>query len=155
MRFNFITFDEESSDIIIIIIICQVCCRHRRSWPPNPLCRQLSWWAHCWEILFLLRNYSDCLCILCVVFLCLWYRNSFHSTLFVFLVHQLCLYAKKCSCLFLMVLNRDLLYPAISITSPFDFFSVHDILIILLMYHISAAPSLLSRSLSSRRMDPM
>ena len=44
---------------------------------------------------------------------------------------------KKCSCLFLMVLRRDLL---------FDFFSVHDILIILPMYHISTASSLLSRS---------
>ena len=53
---------------------------------------------------------------------------------------------KNCSCLFLMVLSRDLLYPAISITSSFDFFSVHDILIILLMYHISAASSLPSRS---------
>ena len=69
---------------------------------------------------------------------------------------------KKCSCLFLMVLRRDLLYPAISITSSFDFFSVHDILIILLMYHISAASSLLSRSFVNvqhshpyRRMDHM
>ena len=52
---------------------------------------------------------------------------------------------KKCSCLFLMVLSRDLLYPAISITFSFDFCSVHDILIILLMYHISTASSLLSR----------
>ena len=31
---------------------------------------------------------------------------------------------KNCICLFLMVLCRDLLYPAISITSSFDFFSV-------------------------------
>ena len=38
-----------------------------------------------------------------------------------------------------MVLSRDLSYPTISITSSFDFFSVPDILIILLMYHISAA----------------
>ena len=38
------------------------------------------------------------------------------------------------------------MYPALSITSSFDFFSVHDFLIILLMYHISAASSLLSRS---------
>ena len=53
---------------------------------------------------------------------------------------------KNCSCLFLMVLSRDLLYPAISITFLFDFFSIHDILIILLMYHISAASRLLSRS---------
>ena len=50
---------------------------------------------------------------------------------------------KKCSCLFLIVLSRDLLYPAISIPSLFDFFSVHDILIILMMYHLSAASSLL------------
>ena len=56
---------------------------------------------------------------------------------------------KNFSCLFLMVLTRDLLYPAISITSSFDFFSVQDILIILLMYHISAASSLLSRSFAS------
>ena len=34
------------------------------------------------------------------------------------------------------------MYPAMSITSSFDFFSAHDILIILLMYHISAASSL-------------
>ena len=56
---------------------------------------------------------------------------------------------KNCSCLFLMVLSRDLLYPAISITSSFDLFSFHDILIILLMYHISAASSLLSSSFVS------
>ena len=56
---------------------------------------------------------------------------------------------KHFSCLFLMVLSRDLLYPAIFITSLFDFFSVHDILIILLMYHISAALSPFSRSLVS------
>ena len=56
---------------------------------------------------------------------------------------------KSYSCLFLMVLSRDLLYPAISITSPFDIFSVHDILIILLMHHISAASSLLSWSFVS------
>ena len=69
---------------------------------------------------------------------------------------------KNCSGLFLMVLSRDRLNPAISITSSFDFFSVHDILIILLMYHISAASSLLSRSFVSvrhshpfRKMDHM
>ena len=56
---------------------------------------------------------------------------------------------KNCSYLFLMVLSRGLLYPAISITSSFDFFSVPDILIILLMYHISAASSLLSMSFVS------
>ena len=42
------------------------------------------------------------------------------------------IFPKNCSCLFLMVSSRDLLYPAISITSLFDFFSVHDILMILL-----------------------
>ena len=52
---------------------------------------------------------------------------------------------KNCS-LFLMVLSRDLSYPAISITFSFDFFSVYDLPIIPLMYHISAASSLLSRS---------
>ena len=52
---------------------------------------------------------------------------------------------KNCSCLVLMVLSRDPLYPAISLTSSFDFFSVLDILIILLIYHIPAASSLLSR----------
>ena len=60
-----------------------------------------------------------------------------------------------------MVLSRDVLYPAISITSSFDFFSVYDILNILLMY-ISVASSILSRSFVSvqhslpyRRMDNM
>ena len=53
-------------------------------------CCQFSRWDHCWEILILLRNYSDCLCILCVVFLCFWYHKSFHLII-VFLVHQLCL----------------------------------------------------------------
>ena len=43
---------------------------------------------------------------------------------------------KNCSCLFLMVLSRDLLYPAISSTSSFDFFSVLNILIILLMLQV-------------------
>ena len=37
----------------------------------------------------------------------------------------------------LIVLSRNLLYPVISITSSFLLFSVHDILIILLVYHIS------------------
>ena len=59
------------------------------------------------------------------------------------------IYLEIYSCLFLMVLSRDLLYPAISITSWFDFFSVHDILIILLMCHNSAASSLLFRSFVS------
>ena len=48
-----------------------------------------------------------------------------------------------------MVLSINILYPAISITSSFDFFSVHYILIILLIYHISAASSLFSRSFVS------
>ena len=74
--------------------MCQVCCRHRLSWPSNPLCCQFSWWAHCREILFLLQSYSDCLCVLCVVFLCFCYHKSFHS-IFAFLGHQLCLYAPK------------------------------------------------------------
>ena len=53
------------------------------------------------------------------------------------------------------------MYPTFSISSSFDFFSVHDILKIL-MYHISAASSLLSKSFVSvqhsppyRRMDHM
>ena len=45
-----------------------------------------------------------------------------------------------------MVFNRYHLYLAISITFWVDFVSVHDVLIILLMYHISAASILLSRS---------
>ena len=48
----------------------------------------------------------------------------------------LLLWPTNFSCLFLMVLTWDLSYPAISITSSFHFFSVHDILIFLLMYHI-------------------
>ena len=102
-----------------------------------------------WGSLFPLHIYSDCLCILYVDFLCLWYVKSF-NLMFAFLIHQLLFICpKNCSCLFLMVLSRDLLYPAMSITSLFDFISVHDILIILLMYHISAASSLLSRSFIS------
>ena len=46
-------------------------------------------------------------------------------------------------------LSMGLSYLAISITSLFDFFSVHDILSFLLMYHICAASSLLSRSFVS------
>ena len=76
--------------------------------------------------------------------------------------HALFICPKSCSCLLLMVLSRDLLYQAISITSSFDFFPVHDILIILLMFHISAPSSLLSRSSVNvqhshpyRRMDHM
>merc|ERR1712121_158313 len=54
---------------------------------------------------------------------------------------------KNFSCRCLMIFRRDLVYPAISITSSFVFLSVHDIFKILLMYHISAASSLLSDSL--------
>ena len=50
------------------------------------------------------------------------------------------------SCLFLLVLSRDLLYPAISITSSFDFFSVHDILILLRMCHLNQYSSFISNS---------
>ena len=56
---------------------------------------------------------------------------------------------KKLQLAFLIVLNRDLLYPAISITSSFDFFSAYHIFIILLMYHISVASSPLSNSFAS------
>ena len=88
-------------------------------------------------------------CVFCVLSSFAFGHKPFHS-IFAFLIHQLHLYAKKnCSCLFMMVLSRDLLYPAISITSLIDFFSAHGILIILLMYHISAASSLLSRSFVS------
>ena len=52
---------------------------------------------------------------------------------------------KKCSCLFLMVLRRDLLCPVI--TSSIDFFqSIIIILIIILILQIPAASSLLSMS---------
>ena len=67
---------------------------------------------------------------------------------------------KNCSCLFLVVLSRDFLYPTISITFWVDSFSAHDILVILLMHHISTGSSLLSRCFVSgqhshpcRRMD--
>ena len=56
---------------------------------------------------------------------------------------------KTCICLFLMILSRDLLYHVISITSSIDSSSVLAILVILLMYHISTASSLLSRSFVS------
>ena len=66
---------------------------------------------------------------MCIVFLCFSYHKIFPpnvcfsspSALFI------CLKIVEPSCIFLMVLSRDLLYPAISITSSFDFFSVHDI----------------------------
>ena len=80
--------------------MCQVCCRHRRSWLSNPLCRQFYWWAHCWEILFLFRNYLDCLCILCVVFICFWYHKSFHSILVFSSPAALFICTKSWSCLF-------------------------------------------------------
>ena len=72
------------------------------------------------------------------------------STLYLFFCSILSVYVPiNCCCLFLMVLRGDLLYLAISITYSFDFFSVHDILIILRIYHIAAASSLLSRSFVS------
>ena len=48
---------------------------------------------------------------------------------------------KICNYLFVMILSWHLSNPAISITSSFDFLLVHDIFIILLMYHTSAASS--------------
>ena len=48
-----------------------------------------------------------------------------------------------------MVLSKDLLYPALSITSSFDFFSVNVILIIRLMYHIFSASTNCSSLLSN------
>ena len=36
---------------------------------------------------------------------------------------------KNCSCLFLMILSSYLLCPAFSITSSFDFYSFHDVLL--------------------------
>ena len=71
----------------------------------------------------MLRNYSDCLCILCVVFLFFWVPQIFPL--------NICFSSP--SALFIC-LSRGLFYPAISITSSFDFFSVHDIFLILLMY---------------------
>ena len=53
----------------------------------------------------------------------------------------------NCCCLFLMVLSRDLLYPTIFITSCYT--SFQSMIFSLLMYHISAASSLLSRSFVS------
>ena len=47
--------------------------------------------------------------------------KSFYP-IFAFLIHQLFTCPKNCSCLFLMVLSCDLSYPAISITSSFEFF---------------------------------
>ena len=47
------------------------------------------------------------------------------------------------------------MYQAISITPSFDFFAVHDFLIFLLMSHIPASSSLLSRSfVSVQHSDP-
>ena len=63
--------------IIIINIMCQVCCRHRRSWPSNPLCHYFSWWASCWKILFLLRSYLDWICC-ALSFSAFWCHKSSH-----------------------------------------------------------------------------
>ena len=104
--------------------------------------------------------------ILCIVFLCLWYHKFFQAIFSLNLIPQLCLllciYAppKMVGFFFPMVLSvRDLLYPYISITSSYDFFSVRDVLLILQMY-ISAATSLFTNSFVSvqhshpcRRMD--
>ena len=96
----------DANGIIFIII----CCRHWRSWPSNRLCRQLSRRADCWEIdfcvmkSFRLTVYSvRCLPLLLV-------PQIFPLIRSVYL-------PRNCSCPFLMILNRDLLYPAISITS--------------------------------------
>ena len=75
-------------NILHIIIMCQFCCRHWRSWPSIPLCHQFFWWAHCWGILSSLLSYSDCQCILCIVFHWFWYHKSFH-TMFAFLIHHI------------------------------------------------------------------
>ena len=77
------------------------------------------------------------MCILCVVYLCFWYHKSFYLNTSFSYPPALLIGPQNCSCLFLMVLNRGLSYPVISITSSFDFFTVHDFLIIFLMYHIS------------------
>ena len=74
--------------------------------------------------------------------LCFWYHKSFHST-FAFLVHQLCLYAQK-----IVVVFFWWFWVGIFWIRPFPFL-LHDILIILLMYFMSAASSLLSRSFVS------
>ena len=39
---NLLLFSQIYSSKFIIIIMCQVCFRHRRSWPSNPLCHQFS-----------------------------------------------------------------------------------------------------------------
>lgn len=54
---------------------------------------------------------------------------------------------KNLSCLSLMVLRKELLYPVISITSAFVFLFVHEIFIILRMNNISTASSRCSVSL--------
>ena len=109
--------------------MCQVCCRHRRSWPSNPLCHYFSWWASCWKILFLLRSYLDCICC-ALSSSAFWYHKSSHP---IFPFNSLSPFIcpnNYCgpSFLFLMVLSRNLSYPTISIISSFDIFSVHDIL---------------------------
>ena len=129
--------------------MCQVCFRDWLSWPFNPLCRQFSWWAHCSGILSWLKSYSDCLCILHLVFLCFWYHKSLHS-IFAFLVHQLYSYAQKIVVFFF----SDGFEWGSFVYGHFHFFfvwlfSAHDILIILLICHISAPSSLLSRSFVS------
>ena len=135
--------------IIIIIIICQVYCRHRRSWPSNPLCRQFFWWAHCWAILFLLRNYSDCLCILFVVFLCFWYHkpfsafgttNLFTQYFFFFSPSAQFICPKFCSSLFLTHLKNTNPCDSVSFVVIFIFFLV----IITILLSNSWSPSSVS-----------
>ena len=106
--------------------MCQVCCRYQQSWPSNPIClvssvllmssllgysflvtklfRLSVYFMRCLPLLFVPQIFPLNICF------------SSPSALFV--------YPKNCSCLFLMVLSRDLLYHALSITSSFDLFSV-------------------------------
>ena len=110
--------------------MCQVCCRHQRSWPYNPLCyHSLLLMSSLLGNSFLVTK----LFILSVYFVCclslLLVPQIFPLNICFSSPSALFIYQKNCSCLFLMVLSRDLLYPAISITSLCDLFSVHDILI--------------------------
>ena len=84
------------------------------------------------------------LCILRRASLCFWYHQSFHP-IFAFSIH-LFLCTKNIAVVFcLIVFSSNLLYQAISITFSFHFLFYHDILIILLVYLISIASSLLAR----------
>ena len=84
----------------------------------------------CYEII-------QTVCVFCALSSSAFGTTNLSTQYLFFLVQQHDLYAPKVVVLFfLMVLRRDLLYPVIFITSSIDFFSVHDILIILVMYHI-------------------